>query len=90
MRRHFVLCETESAQDGMSSSGEDRVAVTPDSGCLIDALVSVAPVPRQQIIEPMNRMLGNASEDVGEPGLRINIVHLGRLCRPPNYAERVW
>ena len=23
-------------------------------------------------------MLGNAREDVGEPGLRINIVHLGR------------
>jgi hypothetical protein len=37
-----------------------------------------APIPWQQIIEPVNRMLGNASENVGEPSLRINIVH---LCR---------
>jgi hypothetical protein len=26
--------------------------------------------------------------DVGQPGLRIPVVHLGRLCRPPNYADR--
>jgi hypothetical protein len=32
-------------------------------------------------------MLGDASQDIGEPSLRINIVHFGRLCRPPNYAE---
>jgi hypothetical protein len=33
-------------------------------------------------------MLGDAGQRVGEPGLRINVVHFDRLCRPPNYAER--
>ena len=32
-------------------------------------------------------MLGDARENVGEPGLRIDVIHLGGLCRPPNYAE---
>jgi hypothetical protein len=32
----------------------------------------------------------DAGEDVGEPGLRIDIVELGGLCRLPNYAERFW
>jgi hypothetical protein len=48
------------------------------------------PIPGQQFVEFLGRMLGDARENVGEPGLRINIVHLGRLCRPPNYAERFW
>ena len=48
------------------------------------------PIPRQQFVEFLGRMLGDAPRDVSEPGLRINIVRLGRLCRPPNYAERVW
>jgi hypothetical protein len=26
-------------------------------------------------------------QDVGEIGKRIDVVELGRLCRPPNYAE---
>jgi hypothetical protein len=30
---------------------------------------------------------GDASKDIREPGLRIDAVHFGRLCRPPNYAE---
>jgi hypothetical protein len=33
-------------------------------------------------------MIGDAAEHVGEPSLRIDVVHLGRLCRSPNYAER--
>jgi hypothetical protein len=37
----------------------------------------------------MSRMSGNAGEDIAEPGLRINAVHFGRLCRTPNYAERL-
>src|SRR6185312_16978368 len=36
------------------------------------------PIPWQQFVEPLDGMLGNASEDVSEPCLRINIVHLGR------------
>ena len=34
------------------------------------------------------RMGGDAGEHVGQPGLRIDVVQLGGLCRPPNYAER--
>ena len=36
------------------------------------------PVPGQQFIEPMRGMAGDAREDVGEPRLRIDAVH---LCR---------
>ena len=35
------------------------------------------PIPWQQLVEPLNRMLGDASENVGEPGLRIDVVELG-------------
>ena len=34
------------------------------------------PVPRQQLVE-RDRVLGDAGEDIGEPGLRIDVVHLG-------------
>ena len=33
-------------------------------------------------------MTSDPCEDVGEPGLGINVVELGALCRPPHYAER--
>ena len=36
------------------------------------------PVPRQQFIKPVHRMSGDAREDVGEPGLRIDAIHLRR------------
>jgi hypothetical protein len=35
-------------------------------------------------------MGGDAGEDVAQPGLRVDAIHLGGLCRPPNYAERFW
>jgi hypothetical protein len=35
-------------------------------------------------------MIGDARQHVGQPGLRIDVVELGGLCRPPNYAERFW
>jgi len=35
-------------------------------------------------------MLGDPGQHVGEPGLWIDAVHLGGLCRGPNYAERSW
>jgi hypothetical protein len=47
------------------------------------------PIPWQELVEPLDRMLGDACENVGEPGLRIDVIHLGGLCRPANYAERV-
>ena len=34
-------------------------------------------MPGQQLIQPMGRMSGDASEDIGQPSLRINTVHLG-------------
>ena len=36
-----------------------------------------APIPWQQFVESLNGMLGNARQNVGEPGLRIDVVHLG-------------
>ncbi len=36
----------------------------------------------------MDGMFGDASEDVGQVGLRVDAVHLCCLCRPVNYAER--
>jgi hypothetical protein len=33
-------------------------------------------------------MVGDAGQDIGKPSLRIDVVHLGGLCRPPNYAEQ--
>jgi hypothetical protein len=31
-------------------------------------------------------MLCDAGQNVREQVLRIDVVHLGRLCRPPDYA----
>jgi hypothetical protein len=47
-----------------------------------------APVPGQQIADPLGGIIGQARQHVVEPGLRIDIVELGGLCRLPNYAER--
>jgi hypothetical protein len=33
-------------------------------------------------------MIADAGKHIGEPGARIDVVQLRRLCRPPNYAER--
>jgi hypothetical protein len=33
-------------------------------------------------------MILQACKEIGEPGLRVDVVELGGLCRPPNYAER--
>jgi len=41
-----------------------------------DGLRPRPPVPGQQFVEPMRGMAGDASEDVGEPRLRIDTVHL--------------
>jgi hypothetical protein len=41
-------------------------------------------------MKPVLRRIGDAGEDVGQPGLRIDVVEFRRLCRPPNYAERIF
>src|SRR6266568_1988359 len=35
------------------------------------------PIPRQEFVEPVNRVIGNVAQHVGEPSLRIDVVHLG-------------
>ena len=48
------------------------------SGCLRAWGCSGAlPVPGQQLVDSAGRMLGDAGEHVGEPGLRIDVVQLG-------------
>jgi hypothetical protein len=34
----------------------------------------------------VDRVLGDAGQDVCQPSLRIDLVHFGGLCRAPNYA----
>jgi hypothetical protein len=48
----------------------------------------MVPIPWQQFSNPVLRHVCDASEHIGQPCLRIDVVELGRLCRPPNYAER--
>jgi len=51
-----------------------------------------APISWEQFIEPLDEMLGDAGQNAGEPGLRIDIVHLGRddqaACAPPRSEPR--
>lgn len=32
-------------------------------------------------------MIREARQDVGKPGLWVDVVEFGGLCRPPKYAE---
>ena len=38
-----------------------------------------APVPGQQVGDPLGRIIGQSRENISEPGLRIDIVELGGL-----------
>ena len=38
----------------------------------------LASVPGKQLVETTDRMVGDAGEDVGQPGLRVDVVQLGR------------
>jgi hypothetical protein len=48
------------------------------------------PIPRQQFLKPVLRRIGDAGEDVGQPGLRIDVVELRRQSPwpPPGAAPR--
>ena len=48
------------------------------------------PVPGQQLGDALGGVIGEAGEDVGEPGARVDIFELAGLCRQPNYAEQFW
>ena len=46
------------------------------------------PTPGKQVGDFVGGMIGKPGQDVRKPGLRIDVVELGCLCRPPNYAEQ--
>ena len=50
------------------------------SGCRLPAVW-------QQLLDTAVQLRGHAREDVFEVGPRVMAMHLGRLCRPRNYAE---
>jgi hypothetical protein len=60
------------------ASGEDRAPVSFGSSSVIDLPGAGTPIPRQQIVEPLRGMLCDAGQNVGEPRLWIDVVHLGR------------
>ncbi len=37
------------------------------------------PIPGQEFIDPFSRMILQARQDIGEPGLRVNVVEFGRF-----------
>ena len=41
-----------------------------------------SPIPWQEFVDAIDRMVGDAGEDVGEPSLRIDVVHLGTFMPP--------
>jgi hypothetical protein len=47
------------------------------------------PVPRQELVDSLGGMILQSRQDVGKPGLRVDVVELGGLCRVLNYAEVV-
>jgi hypothetical protein len=61
------------------ASGEGRGGVARvASSRLTTSEVEPAPIPGQELIQFLDGMLGDASQDIGEPGLRINVIHFGR------------
>jgi hypothetical protein len=49
----------------------------PTSGCP-GGCRKKSPVPWQEFIDPVSRVLGNTCQDVGQPRLRIHVVHFSR------------
>src|SRR5918994_1479834 len=56
------------------ASGEDRGRGGEWSGCW--ELLKLVPAPGEEVLEPPCGMIGQAGEDVGEPGLRVDAVQL--------------
>jgi hypothetical protein len=51
-------------------------------------LIQVAgDIPRQQLLDAIDRMIGDALEDVMEVPLRVDVVEFASSCRAPDYAE---
>ncbi len=65
-------------QTRSQTSAVGRRSSTTNSGCDSWGFVVIGfPFPRQQFLEPSCWMIGDPREDVGEPGLRIDVVHFG-------------
>jgi hypothetical protein len=41
-------------------------------------MLRLYPVPGQQLVQPGSRLIGDAAQHIGEPGLRIDGVEFGR------------
>ena len=84
------LCGVGDGVRGFRRAGEFGVQFRRQCGAAVRR-PSVAfdwrPVPRQQVGEPCLRRVCDPGDSVGEPGPGIDVVELGGLCRPPNYAE---
>jgi hypothetical protein len=48
------------------------------------------PGPREQLVDSVDRVIGDARDDVAQIGFWVEPVEFGSLCRSPNYAERFW
>ena len=74
-----------SALGSKLASGQDRGGITRaakrrkrTSCCPTDLRAGPTPIPRQQFVEFLEGMFGDAGQDIGKPGLRVDVVHLGR------------
>jgi hypothetical protein len=45
------------------------------------------PIPGKQVGQLALRLASDAGEHIGQPCLRVDLIELRGLCRPPNYAE---
>jgi hypothetical protein len=54
------------------------VPISFGSSYLIGLAITGAPIPWQQLVEPLRGIVGDAGEHVGEPGQRIDVIE---LCR---------
>jgi hypothetical protein len=77
----------------MSRSGGGRPTVSVRVSHVASGLDRLcgSPVPRQQLVESIDRVsIDHALEHVAQVGVGFDVVHLGSLCRRPNYAEQFW
>ena len=60
-------------------AGEPLAPRPAGSGCGLSLLLPRLPAPREQLVEPLGRVGGDAREQVAQVGLRIEAVELGGL-----------
>ena len=60
-----------------------QFSFTENSGFLLLQRI----IPTEEFVNAVDFVVCNTAEHICEPGLQINAIKLGRLCRIPNYAE---